>query len=395
MFERPHLQTLRSRLKEPRRWIQVLVGPRQVGKTTLIHQLTSQHQTPHLFVSADAVAASDTVWLQQQWQLARTRQDLLQAEEFLLIIDEIQKIENWSEMVKKLWDQDSNTGRILKLVLLGSSRLLLQNGLTESLAGRFETIYMGHWSGKEMQTAFGWSAEQYAWFGGYPASGTLIQEEERWKAYVRDSLIETSISKDILMMSRIDKPALMRRLFELGCVYSGQILSLTKLIGQLQDRGNTTTLSHYLDILNTAGLLCGIEKFTPDLARQRASSPKFQVHNTALISAQRHESFSEISSKPEEWGRIVESAVGAHLLNQSITSNCNLYYWRDRNDEVDFIIEKGDKIMAIEVKSGLNQSKKGMDTFARKYRPYKVLLVGQTGIPWQEFLQLDLLEVFR
>jgi predicted AAA+ superfamily ATPase len=254
---------------------------------------------------------------------------------------------------------------------------------------------MGHWSGKEMQTAFGWSAEQYAWFGGYPASGTLIQEEERWKAYVRDSLIETSISKDILMMSRIDKPALMRRLFELGCVYSGQILSLTKLIGQLQDRGNTTTLSHYLDILNTAGLLCGIEKFTPDLARQRASSPKFQVHNTALISAQRHESFSEISSKPEEWGRIVESAVGAHLLNQSITSNCNLYYWRDRNDEVDFIIEKGDKIMAIEVKSGLNQSKKGMDTFARKYQPYKVLLVGQSGIPWQEFLQLDLLEIFH
>lgn len=395
MFERPHLQILRSRLKEPRRWIQVLVGPRQVGKTTLIHQLTSQYQAPHLFVSADAVAASDTVWLQQQWQLARTRQDLLQAEEFLLIIDEIQKIENWSEMVKKLWDEDSNTGRILKLVLLGSSRLLLQNGLTESLAGRFETIYMGHWSGKEMQTAFGWSAEQYAWFGGYPASGTLIHEEERWKAYVRDSLIETSISKDILMMSRIDKPALMRRLFELGCVYSGQILSLTKLIGQLQDRGNTTTLSHYLDVLNTAGLLCGVEKFTPDLARQRASSPKFQVHNTALISAQNHESFSEISSKPEEWGRIVESAVGAHLLNQSITSKCNLYYWRDRNDEVDFIIEKGDKIMAIEVKSGLKQSKKGMDAFARKYRPYRVLLVGQTGIPWQEFLQLDLLEVFR
>jgi uncharacterized protein len=395
MFERAHLQVLRRRLKEPRRWIQVLAGPRQVGKTTLILQLTSQYKAPHLFVSADAVAASDTVWLQQQWQLARTRQDLLEAEEFLLIIDEIQKIENWSEMVKKMWDEDTNAGRILKLILLGSSRLLLQNGLTESLAGRFETIYMGHWSGKEMQTAFGWSAEQYAWFGGYPASGTLIQEEERWKAYVRDSLIETSISKDILMMSRIDKPALMRRLFELGCVYSGQILSLTKLIGQLQDRGNTTTLSHYLDILNTAGLLCGIEKFTPDLARQRASSPKFQVHNTALISAQRHESFSEISSKPEEWGRIVESAVGAHLLNQSITSNCTLYYWRDRNDEVDFIIEKGDKIMAIEVKSGLNQSKKGMDTFARKYQPYKVLLVGQSGIPWQEFLQLDLLEIFR
>jgi hypothetical protein len=222
-----------------------------------------------------------------------------------------------------------------------------------------------------------------------------VEDEERWKAYVNDSLIETSISKDILMMTRIDKPALMRRLFELGCVYSGQIRSFTKLIGQLQDSGNTTTLSHYLALLDTAGLLAGIEKFTPDLARQRASSPKFQVHNTALISAQRHESFAESTSNPEEWGRIVESAVGAYLLNQSITHRFNLYYWRDRNDEVDFILEKGGKIIALEVKSGSKQPKKGMETFNRKYAPYKMLLIGNAGLPWQEFLQLDSSELFR
>jgi predicted AAA+ superfamily ATPase len=294
MFERPHLQTIIKRLQEPRRFIQVLLGPRQVGKTTLIFQLLERHKMPYHFASADATAASNITWLEQQWETARLKMDQDEAEEFLLVIDEIQKIGNWSETVKLLWDADTQSKRTLKVILLGSSRLLLQQGLTESLAGRFETTYMGHWSFTEMQQAFGWNSNQYVWFGGYPGSAGLINDEERWKAYVQQSLIETSISKDILMLTRIDKPALMKRLFELGCSYSGQILSYNKMIGQLLDAGNTTTLSHYLDLLNTAGLLAGIEKYSGNLIYKRSSSPKFQVHNTALISAQSDYSFKDI-----------------------------------------------------------------------------------------------------
>ncbi len=223
----------------------------------------------------------------------------------MLIIDEIQKIGNWSEAVKREWS-DTAQRQSLKVVLLGSSRLLLQQGLTESLAGRFETLFIGHWSYREMKEAFDFTLDQYVWFGGYPGAATLINDEERWRRYITDSLIETSISKDILMLTRVDKPALMKRLFELGCGYSGQILSYTKILGQLQDAGNTTTLAHYLRLFNTAKLLGGLEKYSPEMVRRRASIPKFQVHNTALISAQQQHSFQEIAANPSRWGRWVE-----------------------------------------------------------------------------------------
>jgi predicted AAA+ superfamily ATPase len=234
MFERSHLQTLINRINEPRRFIQVVMGPRHIGKTTLITQLIGKIKIGYHFMPADAVAATNTAWLEQQWETARIKMDLGGTEEFLLVIDEIQKIANWSEMVKLQWDADTRNRRNLKVILLGSSRLLLQKGLTESLAGRFETTYMGHWSYDEMHQAFGWDANQYVWFGGYPGSAELINDEDRWKKYVKESLIETSISKDILMLTRVDKPALMKRLFEAGCLYSGQILSFNKVLGQLQ-----------------------------------------------------------------------------------------------------------------------------------------------------------------
>jgi len=297
MFERPHLQGFTKRLHEHRKFIQVLMGPRQVGKTTLITQLLNKTKTANHFVSADAVPASNNTWLEQQWEAARLKMDQESPSQFLLIVDEIQKIDNWSETVKLLWDADTRTKRNLKVILLGSSRLLLQKGLTESLAGRFEVTYMGHWSYQEMKEAFGWNSNQFVWFGGYPGSADLILDEDRWKAYVQQSLIETSISKDILMLTRVDKPALMKRLFELGCLYSGQILSYTKMLGQLQDVGNTTTISHYLELLDTAGLLAGLEKYSANAIRKKSSSPKFQVHNTALISAQKNDTFKEISSK--------------------------------------------------------------------------------------------------
>jgi predicted AAA+ superfamily ATPase len=381
-------------MHEPRRFLQVIMGPRQVGKTTLVSQLAAQAKIDYLFVSADSIASGNATWLEQQWEAARIKLAQHETKEFLLVIDEIQKISNWSETVKLLWDTDTRSNLNLKVILLGSSRLLLQQGLTESLAGRFESIYMGHWSFDEMQQAFGWDVNQYVWFGGYPGSATLVDEEDRWKTYVTDSLIETSISKDILMLTRVDKPALMKRLFELGCLYSGQILSYTKVLGQLQDSGNTTTLSHYLELLDTAGLLAGINKYAPDIIRQRSSSPKFQVHNTALISAQRNNLFKDMLAKPDEWGRMVESAIGAHLINHSLSEKFNLHYWRERNEEIDFVIERKGKVIGLEVKSGAAGSTSGMTAFKNKFNPDKILLIGKAGLPWQDFLKLNPVSLF-
>ncbi len=394
MFERSELLILKNRIQEPRRFIQVVMGPRQVGKTTLVSQLFHQMKIPGLFESADAISAVSSPWLEQIWETARIKMKSQSAPEFLLIIDEIQKITNWSETIKKLWDEDSFNNTQLKVILLGSSRLLLQQGLTESLAGRFETIHLTHWTFKEMNHAFGWNTNTYAWYGGYPGSADLISDESRWKNYIRDSLIETSISKDILMLTRIDKPALLKKLFELGCLYSGQILSYTKMQGQLQDAGNTTTLAHYLNLLDTAGLLGGLEKYSSTSIRKRSSSPKFQVYNNALLSAQEVNSFAEIQKIPAEWGRVVESAVGAHLINYSIREDYSIFYWRERDNEVDFILEKKGRIVALEVKSTLSKNKKGMNVFNRKFHPHKSYLIDKNGISWNEVLEINPVELF-
>ncbi len=394
-FERFHLQILRKRIEdEPKRFIQVIYGPRQVGKTTLVRQLLNQTELPWHYSSADGVAASDSVWISQQWEAARLICRRHEKNRAILVIDEVQKVENWSEQVKKEWDRDQASDIELYVILLGSSRLLLQQGLTESLSGRYESIFMGHWSYSEMKEAFGFSPEEFVWFGGYPGSADLIGDESRWKQYVRDSLIETTISKDILMMTRVDKPFLMKRLFELGCEYSGQILSYNKILGQLHDAGNTTTLSHYLHLLDTAGLLGGLNKFSPNIIRKRASSPKFQVYNTALISAQHPEPFEEVRNRPAEWGRWVESSVGAHLLNSGLNSGIDVMYWRHSNDEVDFVLQKGEQVIGIEVKSGRRKYSGGMQAFSDKFSPKKVLLIGDEGLPWQEFLELNPSELF-
>lgn len=393
MFERPHLQQIIKRMEEPRKFIQVIFGPRQVGKTTLVNQMVKKYSFGSLVVSADAIDAYNTYWLEQQWELARIKLTQSGGEEFLLVVDEIQKIDNWSEKVKSLWDQDTKNNLPLKVIVLGSSRLLIQQGLTESLAGRFETTFMSHWSYSEMLAAFGWNEEQYVYFGGYPGAASLISDELRWKQYVRESLIETSISKDILMLTRVDKPALMKRLFELSCSYSGQILSYNKMLGQLRDAGNTTTLSHYLTLLSTAGLVTGIEKYSGNIIRKKSSSPKFQVYNTALISALSNESFEDALQNPAFWGRLVESAVGVHLLNHSVSGDFVLTYWREGNDEVDFVIEQK-KLIGIEVKSGAVHNTSGMAAFKKKFNPDKLVVIGNTGLPWQTFLQMKPGELF-
>ena len=394
MFERAYLKTLMARITEPRKFIQVVTGPRQVGKTTMIGQLLTKLSVLYSFESADAVLNTNSFWIDQVWDNARVKMKSAMADEFLLVIDEVQKVDNWSEVVKKQWDRDSREGINIKVVLLGSSRLLIQRGLTESLAGRFDTFNLGHWSFPEMEAAFGWSIEQYIYFGGYPGSASLIKDEERWKNYINDSLIETSISKDILMLTRVDKPALLKRLFEVGSLYSGQILSFTKMLGQLQDAGNTITLSHYLNMLSDCGLLSGLEKYAGDVVRKRGSSPKFQVYNNALLTSHGDSTFSAVLNDSKNWGRLVESSVGAHLINNSLPERYNVYYWREGDKEVDFVLEKNGKTVALEVKSGRRGYNSGMKVFSDKFRPSKVLLVGTDGIPYEEFLRVNPADIF-
>lgn len=395
-YQRTEKSTLQKRLlNEPRRFIQVIYGPRQIGKTTLVRQIMAELDYPSIMIAADAVPAGDGVWISQQWENARIRQQQQTDKPFLLVIDEVQKIDNWSEQIKAEWDRDTAEERDVRVVLLGSSRLMLQQGLTESLAGRFEATYLGHWSYKEMKDAFGLTAEEFIWFGGYPGAIALKDDEDRWKNYIRDSLLETSISKDILMLTRVDKPALMKRLFELGSVYSGQVLSYTKIMGQLADAGNTTTLANYLNLLNDAGLLGGLEKYSPNMVRKRSSSPKFMVHNTAIMSGISNESMDTLSADHKAWGRWVESAVGAHLINQSFKDKkLNVYYWREGNEEVDFVLEYKKRVIALEVKSSKTGTLSGMNAFAKQFKPEKTMLLGADGIPWQEFLQMDVLDLY-
>jgi uncharacterized protein len=396
-YQRSDKSLIENRLKnEPRRFIQVIYGPRQVGKTTMIRQIAKALDYPHNLVAADAVPAGDKLWIAQQWDNARQQLKAHNDKPYLLVIDEVQKIDNWSEQIKAEWDKDSAEELDIRVVLLGSSRLMLQQGLTESLAGRFEATYLGHWSYKEMKDAFGLSPEEFIWYGGYPGAITLKDDEDRWKAYIRDSLLETSISKDILMLTRVDKPALMKRLFELGSSYSGQILSYTKVMGQLADAGNTTTLSNYLELLNDAGLLGGLEKYSPNMVRKRASSPKFMVHNTAIMSGISGESLESLQEDPKVWGRWVESAVGAHLINQSFKNKkLKIYYWREGNDEVDFVVEYKKRIIALEVKTGKVGGLSGMNAFHKIHKPEKSLVIGTGGLVWEEFLQMEVIDLFE
>lgn len=389
MFLRPISQVLLDRLNEPRRFIQALIGPRQTGKTTIARQILSKIGTPSHYASADEPILRDRIWIEQQWEIARTKlkSETPRAQQAILVLDEIQKVSGWSETVKRLWDEDSAEGRQLQVVILGSSQLLMQQGLTESLAGRFEIIPVTHWSFREMRDAFGWDVDRYIFYGGYPGAASLIEDQERWRRYIIDSLIETTVSRDLLLMRRVDKPALLRRVFELGCAYSGQILSYQKMIGQLQDAGNTTTLAHYLNLLERAGLLMGLQKYAGQRMRRKSSSPKLLVLNTALMSALSAFTFEEAKMQPDFWGRLVESSVGATIANSIRDSRLELFYWSSRNREVDFVLIKGETIVTIEVKSGRKKSNlPGIEAFSKEFPVKKKLLVGSGGISLEEFL---------
>ncbi len=396
MYIRPLSLSLAKRFSEPRRFIQMLAGPRQVGKTTLARQLTESLSIPYHSVSADEPTLRDHSWLAQQWDIARvkTRSSGRKAAA-LLIIDEIQKVPDWAEGVKRLWDEDSKNKTKLYVFLLGSAPLLIQRGLSESLTGRFEIIYAPHWSFPEMRDAFGWNVNQYVYYGGYPGAAALIRDPNRWMQYIRDSLIETTISRDVFLLTRVDKPALLRRLFHIACEYSGRIVSYQKMLGQLHDAGNTTTLANYLELLSGAGMVAGLQKYAGEKIRQRGSSPKLQVLNTALMSVHSGLSLKEARNDREYWGRLTESAVGAHILNSVKGTAYEVFYWRDRNREVDFVLQSGKKLVALEVKSGKAiVALPGISEFGSLFKLYRSLLVGAQGMAIEEFLSTDIANYF-
>ena len=395
-YIRKQFRTLKERILEPRKFMQVLAGPRQVGKSTLVWQVLAQVSIPHAVEVADAIDPKDSDWIRRIWEAARMTMMLRSLDEYLLVIDDVQKIENWSEAVKREWDADTRNKVNLKVVLLGSSRLLLRKGLTESLAGRYELIRMPHWSLQEMQDAFGVTLDEYVYFGGYPGPAHLMKDERRWRKYVKDSLVAPAIEKDVIMTSNIYKPALMKQLFELGCGYSAEILSLTKLMGQLQDAGNVTTLAGYLEILDECALLTALQKYAKDDARKRGSIPKYQVYNNALLTAFRGRGYVADRTDTQAWGRWVESAVGAHLLSMADELDYELYYWRvpsrrkdEKDKEVDFIIDCGGELTAIEVKSGRRGMNSGLPAFVEAFKPKHSYVVGTGGVNLEDFLRCE------
>ena len=418
LFERKQLATLLERLNETPRRLIFIAGPRQVGKTTLIEQAKTALDRDLLLVRVDepdsgsfpiapeppgttstntSVAVPrepDTGWLVDVWERARSSADLSE-QGYVLALDEIQKVPRWSEAVKGLWDADRYEQRRLHVILSGSAPLLMQRGLTESLAGRFETISLKHWSFAEMSQAFGLAVSEYVYFGGYPGALEYIDDHVRWHDYIFGALVEPNIERDILAMQRVDKPALLKQLFEVGATSSGQILSYTKMLGQLQDAGNTTTLARYLDLLERVGLLAGLQNYTGGIYRRRASSPKLNVLNTGLMSALSGYTFEEAQADRTFWGRLVESGVGAHLWNTA-TGPTRLWYWRQNGSEVDFVLQRGPRLVAFEVKSHQGQAdRRGLAAFRERFRPVRTVVVGGDGVVLEEFLSVPADDWFK
>lgn len=394
MYKRSEYHIITERLKEERKFIQVVMGARQIGKSTVVKQVLKDIDLPYQFFSADNIPATKQSWISDCWDAVRSIKKSNNYESMILVIDEIQKISNWSEAVKKEWDADTFNDCDIKVLLLGSSRVMLEKGLSESLAGRFEEIRMSHWSFLEMKECFDFSLEQYIYYGGYPGAASLINDNDRFSQYIQSAIIDATINKDILMDTPINKPALLRQTFELGASYSGELLSLNKMLGSLQDAGNTVTLAGYINLLNESGLLCGLQKFSIDNARRKASIPKLQVYNNALKMVYNSSSFEQSLIDRKHWGRIFESGIGAYLVSQAFTHRFEVYYWRERNDEVDFILRKNNSLIAIEVKSNAEKNTLGLDRFRQNFNPDKAFIVGEGGITPEEFLSMNIKKLF-
>ncbi len=345
-MERLFVNTLSERFKDSAPLIHVVLGPRQVGKTTGILQFLETYRGEHHYISADAVLTAGHDWVLQQWQTA-----LLKGHHALLVIDEIQKISNWAEIIKKLWDDQKLKQTQIKLLLSGSSSLSLQRGMTESLAGRLEVIYVPHWDYHESNQLRALSLEDYLRYGGYPKSYDFLEDKDRWHQYVKSSVIDRVIDKDILQYAQVKNPALFRQAFELICCYPSQEISYRKLLGQLQDKGNTDLIKHYLALFEDGFLIKALQKYHNQEFKVKSSSPKIIPLAPCF--------YHLFSAKEEKMTFVFESTVGAKL--SQIASK--LYYWRDDTHEVDFVMLWRNKLIAIEVKSGKSRKRSGLEKF--------------------------------
>jgi predicted AAA+ superfamily ATPase len=360
-----------------------MIGPRQVGKTTIARQIQKSIGIPGIYASADSPVPHDAAWIETQWRRAVAEATATGAPA-LLILDELQKVRGWSETLKLLWDNRA-VGPDIRVLILGSSALMMQEGLTESLAGRFFLHRCSHWEYQECHTAFGWNLEQWIFFGGYPGAAAFTHNESDWKRYITDSLIETVLARDVLQMSKVAKPVLLRHLFALAATLPAQCISYTKMLGQLHDAGNTTTLAHYLKLFESAFLASGLELFSQGVQRKRGSSPKLVLWNNALINALSTRSFAAALADTIWWGRLVENAVGAHLCNSLNSVEYSVTYWREGDYEVDYVVSRSRDVWAIEVKSGSSGRAAGLARFRSRYPDARPLLVGAHGIPLEEF----------
>lgn len=403
-YRHPNVAELAKRMREEPRSLILVTGPRQTGKTTAVLQALKEVRVRSSYVPVDAPVPSavpvpsDIVtpetspfgrrneqWLSQIWQSARN-EALRSHAGLVLVIDEIQQIGGWARTVKGLWDEDRRNGSSLRVAILGSAPLLMQKDLGESLVGRFETLHFTHWSYTEMSKAFAFDLDRYVYFGGSPGAARF-RDPMRWRNYVRTALVEPVIQRDVLDITRVDKPTLLKQLFEFGVRQSGQILSYNKMLGQLRDAGNTTTLARYLELLSTVGMLAGLEKYSGSFIRVRRSSPKLNVLNSAYMGAFSDLTFEQAQADGSFWGRLVESAVGAHLLNTARMDGTRVYYWKGRHSEVDFVLRRGSHLVAIEVKSGRQmRGARGLGEFLGRFPRAKRLIVGANGVPLADFL---------
>lgn len=348
------LKELKDNLNQKNPLIQVVMGPRQVGKTTSIQMYLSKLKpTKYHYVSADGDIFKASSWVFEQWTLAKQ-----QHPQGLLVIDEIQKIENWSEIIKKLWDEQKQDAQKLQVILLSSSSLQIQKGLSESLAGRYQAHYVYHWSFFESHKAYNLNFQDYLIYGGYPASYPFIKNKIQWLNYVKHSIVEPVIGKDILSSHKVKSPALFKQCFDLICSYPAQEISYTKLLGQLQKKGNIEIVKYYMELFEKAFLIKQLFKYSAKETLVRSSSPKILPLCPALFSITQ-----DAVLDTQEQGRVLELIVGMALNRLP----GKLFYWREKNDEVDYIYKFGKKVHAIEVKSQPQKQSKGLMKFKDKF----------------------------
>ncbi len=347
--------------------IQVIIGPRQVGKTTgVLEYLKTQDSLTTRYVSADGEVSRPGSWLEEQWLLLQFDSIGPNGNEGLLVIDEIQKVENWSETAKKLWDQQKRTGTKIKLILLGSSSLEIQKGLSESLTGRFKLHTVHHWNLDESHRGYDLDLEKFLVFGGYPGSYTFIKDKVSWLQYVNESIVNTVIGRDILSLNRVKSPSLFKQTFYLACSYGAQEISYNKLLGQLQDKGNVELIKHYLELFEGAFLLKQLFKYSNKKTLSRSSSPKILPLAPSLYSIT-----LDADLNSEHRGRAFEIAVGCELIRLP----GQLFYWREGPFEVDYVYKFGQNVFAIEVKSNRKRNQKSLTEFKTKFPGSKTMIV--------------------